>query len=232
MKNKYIYVSLIGLFLNLGVFGQEKQLERADKDFEKLAYIDARATYIKVVENGYESQDVYQKIADSYYFNADLTSAVGWYEKLYTKYSEGLDPEYLFRYSQSLKSIEDYDKSDEIMQVFYKSSSKEEKRSELFDEERNYLDLIALQSGRFEIQNLTKINSGGSDFGPSFYKDESIVFASSRGAVASKIVHEWNESSFLNLYSTDRVGQESFNVEGLDKLNRKVNSKLHESTVY
>lgn len=230
MKNKYIYISLLGLFLSFSVFGQEKQLERADKKFEQLSYIDARATYIKVVENGYESQDVYQKIADSYYFNADLANAAVWYGKLYKKYRSSIDSEYLFRYSQSLKNIENYEKADEIMLAFDTATGRDEKRVELFNEERNYLDLIAMQSGRFSVKNLSAINSGGSDFGPSFYKDEAIVFASSRESGVSKVVHEWNEADFLDLFSTNRVSPTSLNVEGIEKLNRKVNTKLHESS--
>ena len=47
-------------------------------------------------------------LADSFYFTGDLQDAVEWYEKLIKEYPQGLDPEYLFRYSQSLKSVERY----------------------------------------------------------------------------------------------------------------------------
>ena len=231
MKNKYIYISLLGLFLSFSLLGQEKQLERADKKYESLSYIDARKAYISVVENGYKSKDVYQKIADSYYYNADLSNAAVWYGKLYDTYgSENIESEYLFRYSQSLKNIENYKKADELMMAFDTATGRDEKRVELFEEERNYLDLIAMQSGRFTIKNLRAINSTGSDFGPSFYKDEAMVFASSRTAGISKVVHEWNEAEFLDLYSTNRMSPTSLNVEGLEKLNNKVNTKLHESS--
>ena len=230
MRNKYKYISLLILFVSFNVFGQEKRIARADKDFNQLAYIDARKTYINVVKNGYGSQEIYEKIGDSYYFNADLANASLWYGKLYSEYKNSIDPEYLFRYSQSLKNIQEYDKSDEIMEAFNKATGKEQKRTELFTEDRNYLDLIAVQSGRFEVKNLTAINSSGSDFGPSFYQDESIVFASSRNLGVTKIVHEWNEAKFLDLYATNRVSKTSMNVEGVNKLNTKINTKFHEST--
>jgi len=231
MNNKYIYISLIGLFLSFTVIGQEKQVERADKYFEKLAYIDARETYIKVIENGYDSVEIYQKIADSYYFNADLKTAAKWYEKLFTKYAaNNMEPEYLFRYSQSLKSIEEYERADEIMMDFNNFSNLQEKRTKLFKKDRNYLDLIAMQSGRFKVKNLKNINSVGSDFGPSFYKDEVMVFASSRESGISKVVHEWDEAVFLDLFYTTRAGANSLSVEGVEKFNRKINTKLHESS--
>ena len=83
MKIKYIYISLFSLFISLNTLGQEKQLKKADKYYSKLAYINAREAYINVIESGYESQEIYQKIADSYYFNADLAKASAWYGKLY-----------------------------------------------------------------------------------------------------------------------------------------------------
>jgi len=230
MKYTHIYINILSLFLSLNILGQEKQLAKADKQYDQFSYIDARKAYIKVVENGYESQDVYQKIADSYYFNADLSNASIWYGRLYDNYREIIDPEYLFRYSQSLKNIKEYDKSDAIMLEFDNSVGDEEKRGELFGEERNYLDLIAMQSGRFDIKNLNNINSSGSDFGPSFYQENLVVFASSREKGVSKVVHEWNEAGFLDLYSTNRMSNTSLDVEGLDRLNNKVNTKLHESS--
>ena len=230
MRNRYIYISLLSFFVSLAILGQEKKIAKADKDYDQLSYIDARNVYIEVVENGYESQDIYEKIADSYYYNADLSNASIWYEKLYSKYRSTIEPEYLFRYSQSLKNVKKYEESDQIMLEFDDVTGRNEKRVELFNEERNYLELIKLQSGKFDIKNLSNINSKGSDFGPSFYKGESVVFASSRESGVSKTVHEWNESEFLDLFLTNRSSSTSLNVNGLDRLNNRVNTKLHESS--
>ncbi len=237
MKKINIFTSLYSLFfLILGFQAvaqeqHEKQLARADKQFAQYAYIDAREAYLQVVEKGYVTQDIIQKIADSYYFNANLSKASVWYKKLYSNYKPTLEPKYLFRYAQSLKNIENYEKADEIMLEFDKATGSSQNLTERFKNERNYLDQIALQSGRFKINNLQNINTDGSDFGPSFYGDKSIVFASSRGEnKISKTIHEWNEAKFLDLFSTDRVSQNSLYVEGVNKLNSKINSKLHESS--
>ena len=230
MRKKYIYSTIIAALFSLIAVGQEKQLARADKEFDDLSYVDARDIYLKVAENGYESKDLYAKLADSYYFNADLPSSVTWYTKLYNKYKSDMEPEYLFRYAQSLKSVEKYKESDVIMEDYNKATGRSGKVAELFDNERNYLDLIAKQSGRFEIKNLQAINTSGSDFGSSLYKDNAMVYASAKKSTATKVLHEWNEHQFLDLYETQRVGANSMNVEGVDKLNSKVNTKLHEST--
>lgn len=58
-----------------------------------------------VAQRGYSSQNLYSKLGDSFYFTGDLEDSVGWYEKLIQTYPEDLNPEYLFRYAQSLKSV-------------------------------------------------------------------------------------------------------------------------------
>ncbi len=220
-----VFVAMVGN-------AQVKQLIKANKKFNDYSYIDARKTYMKVLERGYESQDLLQKIADSYYFNGELDEAIRWYDRLYNKYAETLEPEYLFRYSQALKNAKKYDKADQIMKEFEKVQGSEERRVELFNAERNYLDKIELQSGRFNIKNLSNINTEGSDFGPSFYGSDKMVFASTRdNNPLTKVIHEWNEVNYLDLYETNRLkGRRSGMVQGLEKFSGKVNSKFHEST--
>lgn len=77
MKIRYIQISiLLVAFLALNsVTAQEKKLDKANEAFEQYAYIDARAAYLSVVEKGYSSQDVYEKLGDSYYYNGDLANA-------------------------------------------------------------------------------------------------------------------------------------------------------------
>ena len=229
MRNFNLFIAWFILFSSV-LQSQTKQLEKANRSFAQFSYIDAREAYLEVVKKGYVSQDVIEKIADSYYFNAELSEASEWYARLYKEYKDSIDSEYLFRYSQTLKSIEDYSKADQIMEEYNKLNGNE-RRSELFDDARNYLSDIAIQSGRFKIQNLKNINTEGSDFGPSFYSYSSIVFASSGNeSPYTKTLHQWNEAIFLDLYETKRVSKTSLNVEGLKKLNSKINTRFHESS--
>ncbi len=232
MNTKFnkLYIAAFALMTVAGN-AQSRKIAKADEQFKSYSYIDARDTYIKVLERGYESQDLIEKVADSYYYNNELIEAEKWYTKLYTKYSETLDPEYLFRYAQTLKSVKQYDEADNIMQKFQELKG-DEKRVQLFKAERNYLNVIEENSNKFEVSNLEAINTKGSDFGPSFYGSRKMVFASSRdNTPMTKIVHEWNESEYLNLYETKRLkGAQEGQVAGLDPFSSKVNSKFHEST--
>ena len=117
-------------------FSQEEILEKANKDFDQFAYIDSREIYLRVVEKGYQSQDIYQRLGDSYYFNADLNDAAYWYGTLIEVYEPNVNSEYYFRYAQCLKSLGQYEKSDEIMERFYELKETDD-RAKLFFKERN-----------------------------------------------------------------------------------------------
>ena len=59
------------------------ELEGLNKEFEEFAYIDARKAYLKVAKEGYQSEDLLKRLADSYYYTADYNQAAKWYGVLY-----------------------------------------------------------------------------------------------------------------------------------------------------
>ncbi len=231
MRKKYIQVVILvtSLAFNI-VLAQEKKIERANKEFEQYAYIDAREAYLSVAKKGYSSQDLYEKLGDSYYYNADLANASKWYGKLYEEYTSTMKPEYLFRYSHALKNIGDYTLSDTVMEQFDEETGKDERRAKLFRKDRNYLDLIDKQSGKFKVFNAENINTAGSDFGPSFYGKDAIYFASDRSNGVSENIHDWTNAPFLNLFKADR--DESGKASLFNPIETKgpVNTKFHESS--
>ena len=230
MKKQYTYISILfSIIFCVTVFGQEKNVAQADEEFENFRFIDAREAYLNVVDKGFVSQNIYEKLGDSYYLNAELPEASKWYSRLYNEYKDGMKPQYYFRYSQSLKSVQNYEEADKIMAEYSAISGENQQVAKLFKEEKDYLKFIELQSGRFDINSMP-INAPGSDFGPSFYKNNQIVFASAREEGATKLIHEWNEAPFLDLYTTERISKESMEVRGLQKMKGKVNTKFHESS--
>ena len=115
MKNNIIlYIILITAF-SLNVFSQKGKVIAADKKYEKYAYIDAIKTYEKVAEKGYKSEDLFKKLGNSYYYNADLEQAAKWYGELLAMNSNDLEPEYYFRYANSLRSIGQNDKANKFL---------------------------------------------------------------------------------------------------------------------
>ncbi|WP_241448731.1 OmpA family protein [Aquimarina pacifica] len=207
---------------------QSKIIAKADQVFKEFAYIDARAIYLDVAQQGYTSKNLFSKLADSYYFTADMENSVEWYEKLIQNYPEDLDPEYLFRYAQSLKSVERYQESDQIMNQFYEFT-KGDKRATQFIEKRNYLDFIDMQSGKFDLYSLS-INSENSEYAPSFNGKNQIIFASSREKnVSDTKLHGWTKMPFLDFYSSN-ISEDQLNLDEPVKLKGPINSKFHESS--
>lgn len=229
MVNINKIVLSLTLLLTLSTWSQEKRIAKGDKSFSEYSFVEARNIYLEVVEKGYESADLYRKIADSYYFNAEMSKAVTWYEKLNNKFKDEVDPEYLFRYSQCLKNVGRYDESDKIMEQFNALSSTDQ-RAEYFASTRDYLNFIEIQSGKFEIESLD-INSKYSDYAPSFKGETKLVFASAKPpkVTMQKVIHEWNELYFLDLYASE-IGEDGKALSTPQKIKGKVNSMFHESS--
>ena len=182
-------------------YGQSTAEARGDKKYERYAYIDAIKTYERIAEKGYKSEDMFKKLGNSYYFNADFPNAAKWYGELFAM-TQNVEAEYYFRYAQSLKSTGDYAKADQMMVTFNEKSA-DDLRAKKFADTRNYMDIIKANSGRYTIGD-AGINSEYSDYGTSFY-GERLIFTSARdtGNLAKR-KHKWTNQYFTNFYEADR----------------------------
>lgn len=225
MKNKILLFITILSVLTSASYAQTSKAKKGDKEYEKFAYIDAIQTYERIVEKGYKSADLFQRLGNAYYFNANLEKAAKWYGELFSM-NEEIAPEYYYRYAQSLKSVSQYAKSDEMMVLFNKKSS-EDLRGKLFKDKQNYMNIIKANSGRYIIKD-AGINSVYSDYGSAFSGNK-LVFTSSRdtGGLSHK-THKWTNQSFTSLYSAETTVEDSLGTP--EKFAKKVNSKFHEAT--
>lgn len=224
MRTQKIVIVIL-LLQGFLVSAQEIKIKKADKNYDKYAYVDAIKTYEKVADKGYKSVDIFQKLGNSYYFQSKLEQANKWYTELFALNQE-IESEYYFRYSQTLKSIGDYKKADEMMEKFYQKNNTDI-RAKIAKSQIDYLDIIKKNSGRYRIQN-AGINSNFSDYGAAFYKDE-LVFTSARdtGSISSR-KHSWTNQSFTNLYGAKVT--DNGNFETPEKFSKNISSKFHEST--
>lgn len=144
-------------FFFINVLGaQNKQIAVADEKFNEYSYIDAIKIYERLAEKGYKDDKVFKKLGDCYYFNSDYTKSHKWYSQLFTVNSKQ-EPEYIYRYAQCLKSVGNYSKAESYLIDFVKASQSDV-RAVLLDKNKNYLDIIKSNSGRYQINNLD-INS-------------------------------------------------------------------------
>ena len=225
MKNNILfYITIITVF-SLNIYSQKARVASADKKYDNYAFVDAIKTYERVAEKGYKSADMFQKLGNAYYFNGKLEKAAQWYGELFAMTTE-VEPAYYYRYAQSLRSIGENDKADQIMEKFDQISGNDS-RGELFAKNENYMDAIKANSGRYKIEN-AGINSPYSDYGTTMYSDK-MVFASARdtGSLGHR-KHTWTGQSFTKLYVSD-VGNE-LSLGTPAKFDKSINSKFNEST--
>jgi len=226
MKMKIKLILAVALISTASLFGQKVQVAKADKKYDKFAYIDAIEIYERVANKGYESADVFQKLGNAYYFNAELDKAAQWYGKL-IDLGQPVEPEYYFRYSQTLKSIGEYTKANEMLEKFNQSKGGDS-RAQKYEAAKNYLEVIEENSGRYTVENAGSINSKYSDYGSAFLGDQ-LVFTTARdtGGIASR-KHKWTNQSFTNLYQSKVSGDG--NLEKPERFSKSINSRFHEST--
>lgn len=221
---KQLYTAL-AIFTFLTTQAQEAKLASADKQYEKYAYVDAIKTYERVAEKGYKSVDLFQKLGNAYYFNAELDKANRWYTELFAM-NQPVDAEYYYRYSQTLKSVGDYAKANEMLAIFNQKNA-DDLRAQLYAKHKNYLEDIKANSGRYKVENIG-INSEYSDYGTAFY-DNKLVFASARdtGGVFNR-KHQWTNQSFTKIYASE-IKPDGSMLEP-EKFNTSLNSKFNEAT--
>ena len=223
MKNTLQIIFL--LIISLSLSAQTTTLKNGAKQYNNLAYVDAIKTYEKLAIDGYKSVDLFQKLGNSYYFNAKLKEANKWYNQLFDL-KEKVEPEYYYRYSQTLKANEEYEKANSYLDQFYKMSQND-LRGNLYNNQKNYQEVIAKNSGRFEIKN-TSINSKLSDYGSAIFGDK-LIFSTSRDSIGfTKVVSKWTSHSFTNLYAS-KINEDG-SLGKPEKFSKAMNTKFHEAT--
>ena len=130
MKIKNLRYSLFLSVFILQGYAQKTTVARADKNYDSFAYVDAIDNYEKVASKGYQDEKMFQKLGNAYYFKAELQAALKWYDQLFSLYPNQ-EPEYFFRYSQTLKSLGNYIKADQMLEQFVLKTNND-KRAELF----------------------------------------------------------------------------------------------------
>src|SRR5690606_40071134 len=74
-------VLLSALFLGTTAALAQAGLKKSEKEYHRWAYVEAMDIYEKIVKRGYVSQDLMEKLGDTYYFNARYAEAQPYYER-------------------------------------------------------------------------------------------------------------------------------------------------------
>ena len=210
------------LFVSCLSHAQQVKLNKADKEFNSFAYVDAIEVYEKVLQNGYQSADLYEKLGNSYYLNGETEKAAQCYKALIA-YNTEIDPEIYFKYSHCLKALGNYDEANKMMAIYYdktsNSSGKKDLDSYLVDIKNNSKDYIIKP---------TDINSEFSDYGPYYYANKVYLTSAIDTAAVRKKIHEWTGQNFTDIYVANVNKDTTLTYSG--NFSKKVNTKFNESS--
>ena len=194
-----------------------QNLKYANQLFEKRAYLNAAEVFLNEEP---KTQEVLEKLGDCYYFNTKMDLAAQWYNLLLQKHEDKVDASYLFRYSQALKGIKNFNEADKWFNKY--NDKKQLVPGENLETLPFFEKLNTETKNPYAVQKIA-INSKYSDFGPAYFGDK-VVFTSSRDG---KRLFVWNNQPYLDLYQADVDNADLANVVPFSK---SINTKVHESS--
>ncbi|WP_008634845.1 OmpA family protein [Bizionia argentinensis] len=208
------------------MYGQENKVAKATGNYEQLDYVNAQKVYLEVAEKGHESEELFTKLANSYYFNAQYDEAVKWYEKLFSFTTEPEQSNMYLRYSQSLKATGQEAKAAEYYDAFLQKNGFETNQINA----QGYHDLTLQNSGRYELKPLERVYDENKVSFGYFKLGDTLYYASTNNTKTFlNIRSAWDGLSFLSLY-TVQVDSLNQAISKPKKLKGSFKSKFHESS--
>jgi len=230
MKKRLSTIAFVfSLFLgNTDGFAQTG-LNTANKGYDRWAYMDAVKMYEKVLDKGFSSQEMVEKLGNAYYFNGRYSEAQKYYQKLFSDYDlSNIPTEYFYRYAHTLQNTGDEKESKKYYDAFVKKAGDEAQISKIRKSEESLKNQIKENSGRTgEITNLA-INTPYADYG-TFVHQNVFYYTSSKdtGNLAVKR-HTWTGDAFTNLYTAD--AETVVTDHKSNRIKGQVKTKLNESS--
>lgn len=217
---KIITVILMSL-LSVGLLAQTAHQKRGDRHYSNYSYAQAINSYNKIKVKPIE---VKRNLASSYYHLSDFKASESWSKEVVE--TSGYRAEDAYNYAYILRINKSYEESEQWMSKYYELNSKDSRGATVLNNKGKYKQLQE-DVRRFEIKNLY-MNTSSQEFGPNYYKENMIVFSSSRNGSKSRL---WggNNKPFLNFYKGER--QEDLELEKIKQFYRKKNKKWHEGPV-
>jgi outer membrane protein OmpA-like peptidoglycan-associated protein len=208
------------------LLAQDSKLNLAQKKYDELAFPQAIKLYEELAKDGYKSKELFENLANAYYYKADFAPAKIWYDSLFTV-TDDLSANTYNKYVNTLKTQGNYQKADTLMQkmgVKYPNDA----RVKVYNANKEYLSKNTLATSTAKVKN-AGINSPYFDFSPAFFGEKSVVFSSTKSTKKSLLnKHTWTNESFTNLYVVD-FDKDSL-IKGPKGFNARINKFYNESS--
>lgn len=138
VKGLKYHIALLSIFCWGSCFSQINRNKEVKDNFDHYGYMSVIEPYQSLLKKGYEETDIYKKLGNANYHSANYDVANYWYEKLLTNQEVAVSPDYLYRYSLTLRTLKRYDEADEWMNKFNKVKSNDS-RTQRYQENSDYL---------------------------------------------------------------------------------------------
>ena len=208
------------------------QEKLADKFFSNYGYVKATELYQEVLKKGDTSLHVLTRLGDCYYNNSKSDKAAYWYEKALKYDEKDINPEYIYKHIQSLRSLGNYKEADAWMKKFMAIQNNDSRIKDYNPENiAKYNELANSEENSIvKIINLP-FNTKYSDFG-SFVHNGQLYFASSRNTDEKKI-YSWNQEPFLDIYQVKVDKETDSTAYGTPDFisAEKINTDFHEASI-
>lgn len=198
---------------------KSSQETKGDYQFSIYNFEEAIVNYTKSKNLTTEGQ---RRLAESYRNTGNTIKAEETYAEV-VKQNDVIAEDY-FNYASALNSNGKYELFKSWMEKF-KNAKPNDLRAKNYAADVSQLNNLLKDHGKYKIEHLA-VNTAAQDFGPSYFYNDMIVFASTRGGSPSiKKNYNWNQKPFLDLYvSVVQNGQFGTPVV----LNKKLNKSRHE----
>jgi outer membrane protein OmpA-like peptidoglycan-associated protein len=213
---------------NLDVNAQKAKHTMADRYFTEYNFHDALEIYEDIIAKYPEDTLAVIRASICCRNVGNNNSAIMHLKYLFER--DLASPEMLLEYADALKSLGQYEEAGKVYQRYA-----EKVPGNVFVQEyiqNPYLwDDFLRDSSRFDIKNVSTVNSPYSDFALTLGPGDEMYFASSREeGKGSHRKYSWNNQSYLNLFKAP-LNYDS-TLAPAKVLNRGLNSRYHEGTAF
>ena len=198
MKNTKILLTLFACLLAGQTAFSQASLKRANKQYELSVFAEAVKSYKEVLAKNPNHREANVKIADCYRLLNQLENALPHYQKALA--NGGVESMYAFQYGLTLQGLGRYERAKDIFEKLAANDAKFATRGKQFAEACDFA-LAAQDPPRYKIAN-EYINKSSSDFAPTFFKKDKVVYASSRSDIA---VRNSRNAPGGNIFGTNKL---------------------------
>lgn len=171
----FFKISLLVLFC-LGSSSALWAQRKADKQYELKAFNLAISSYLKYINQNPSSGEAMANLADSYRHINQMQEAAEWYERAFSA-PQRVDPKHYLNYGKALMGLGKYEQA---AREFRRYAQIDPDMGNHFYEMAVFANRNSALRSKFAITPVKGLNTAASDFGPTFFGNDRLVYSSAR----------------------------------------------------